>query len=563
MSLSPQEVANELTSSASPTPESVTSHGPTEELDVLIVGAGFSGLYQLHRLRQLGFSVRIYEAAPELGGVWYWNCYPGARCDTHGILYQFSSEDLWKDWDFDELYPSWDRIRAYFHYVDQKLGLSRDIRFNTRVTEAEFDEVERCWVVGTENGPAARARYLILCTGIGSKPHLPDIEGRDDFRGCLYHTAQWPQEGVDLSGKRVGVIGTGATGVQVIQELGPIVSHLTVFQRTPNMALPMRQRQLDVAAKRELKSGLSEKYAKRARTFGGYEYDFYDYAGASSEGYTPDQIQAMYEDYWAKGGFVPWLGNFANIWTDERANTVAYEFWREKVRARIEDPALAEKLAPTAPPHPYGVKRISLEQRYFEVYNQKNVRLVDLRETSIERITAEGVLTSDGLEHKLEVLVLATGFDMVSGGLTAINIKGTSGSSLRDKWRSGISAYLGSATHGFPNMLFLYGPQAPSGLCNGPSCAELQGDEIVELLKFMKDNGRSRLESSEQADRTWRARIDEYVEATLFGLADSWYMAANVPGKARQMINYPLGVPDYLAQWREAKQSGYAGFDIR
>jgi cation diffusion facilitator CzcD-associated flavoprotein CzcO len=541
----------------------LASREQIEELDVLIVGAGFSGLYQLQQLRQLGFSVKIYEAAPELGGVWYWNCYPGARCDTHGPLYQFSSETLWRDWDFDELYPSWDQLRAYFHYVDQKLGLSRDIRFSTRVSEAEFDEAERCWIVGTENGRTARARYLVLCTGIGSKPHLPDIKGRHDFRGSLFHTAQWPQEGVDLSGKRVGVVGTGATGVQVIQEIGPIVSHLTVFQRTPNMALPMRQRKLDAAAKRELKNGLREKYAKRAHTFGGYEYDFYDYAGASSAGYTPEQIRAMYEDYWEKGGFVPWLGNFADIWTDERINTVAYEFWRDKVRERIADPAVAEKLAPTAPPHPYGVKRLSLEQRYFEVYNQKNVLLVDLRETPIERITAEGVLTSDGLEHKLDVLILATGFDMVSGGLTAINIKGTSGLTLRDKWKSGISAYLGSATHGFPNMLFLYGPQAPAGLSNGPSSAELQGDEIVELLKFMKDNGRSRLESSDQADKAWRERIDQYVETTLFGRADSWYMAANVPGKARQMINYPCGVPDYLAQWREAKQAGYVGFDVR
>jgi cation diffusion facilitator CzcD-associated flavoprotein CzcO len=534
-----------------------------EELDVLIVGAGFSGLYQLHKLRQLGLSVRIYEAAPELGGVWYWNCYPGARCDTHGPLYQFSSEDLWKDWDFDELFPAWDQLREYFHYVDRKLGLSRDIRFGTRVSSAEFDEAKRCWIVSTENGRTARARYLVLCTGIGSKPHLPDIKGMHDFRGSLFHTAQWPQEGVDLSGKRVGVIGTGATGVQVIQEIAPIVSHLTVFQRTPNMALPMRQRKLDAAAKRELKNGLAEKYAKRARTFGGYEYDFYDYAGPSSAGFTPERIRKMYEDYWEEGGFVPWLGNFADIWTDERSNTVAYEFWRDKVRKRIADPALAEKLAPTVPPHPYGVKRISLEQRYFEVFNQKNVSLVDLRETPIERITAEGVLTSDGVEHKLEVLVLATGFDMVSGGLTAINIKGPSGLTLRDKWKSGISAYLGSTTHGFPNMLFVYGPQAPAGLSNGPSSSELQGDEIVELLKFMKDNGRSRLESTDQADKAWRQRIDEYVDATLFGRADSWYMAANVPGKVRQMINYPRGMPDYLAQWREAKEAGYAGFDIR
>ena len=352
-----------------------------EELDILIVGAGFSGLYRLQQLRQLGFSVKIYEAAPELGGVWYWNRYPGARCDTHGPLYQFSSETLWKDWDFDELYPSWDQLRAYFHYVDQKLGLSRDIRFSARVSKAEFDEAERCSIVGTESSHTARTRSWSCAPGSDPSP-ICRYQGRRDILGSSSILLSGTEE-VNLSGKRVGVIGTGATGIQVIQEIGPIVSHLTVFQRTPNMALPMRQRTLDAAAKRELKNGLREKYAKRARTFGGYEYDFYDYAGASSAGYTPEQIRAMYGDYWEKGGFVPWLGNFADIWTDERINRVAYDFWRDKVRERITYPAVAEKLAPTVPPHPYGVKRLSLEQRYFEVYNQKNVLLVDLRETPI------------------------------------------------------------------------------------------------------------------------------------------------------------------------------------
>jgi len=548
--------------SPSAVPDSVSGNDSPEMLDVLIVGAGFSGLYQLDRLRELGFSVKIYEAAPALGGVWYWNCYPGARCDTHGPLYQFSREELWKDWDFDELYPAWDKLREYFQYVDGKLNLSRDIRFNTRVCAAEFDEARCRWRVRTESGQTADARYLVLCTGIGSKPHLPAINGLEDFRGGLYHTAQWPQAGIDLTGERVAVIGTGATGVQVIQELGPLVSQLTVFQRTPNMALPMRQRQLDAAAKLKLKEGLAEKYAKRARTFGGYEYDFYDYAGPTAAGYSLEQIHAMYEQYWAEGGFVPWLGNFMEIWTDERLNRVAYDFWRDKVRQRITDPVIAEKLAPFAPPHPYGVKRISLEQRYFEVFNQPNVRLVDLRETPIERITAAGVMTVDGREHAAEVLILATGFDMVSGGLTAIDLKGTDGRQLRDKWKSGISAYLGSMTHGFPNLLFVYGPQAPAGLSNGPSSSELQGEEIVNLLLYLRDSGRTRIESTAQADQAWRDRIDEYAAATLFGRADSWYMAANIPGKTRQMINYPAGMPDYLARWRESKEAGYAGFRL-
>lgn len=534
-----------------------------DDVDVLVIGAGFSGLYQLHQLRQRGFSVKCYEAAPQLGGVWYWNCYPGARCDTHGPLYQFSLDELWQDWDFDELYPSRDKIREYFEYVDRKLGLSTDIRFDTRVRAASFDEATCRWTVEAENGRTAHARFMVMCTGIGSKPFRPAIPGLEDFGGTVYHTAQWPQEGVDLHGLRVGVLGTGATGVQVIQETGPIARHLTVFQRTPNMALPMRQKQLDAAAKRALKQGLREKYAKRARTFGGYEFDFYDYAGESSAGYTPDEVHALYERLWEEGGFVPWLGNFAEIWRDEKANRVAYDFWRDKVRARIRDPRLKEKLAPTEPPHPYGVKRISLEQRYYEVYNQDNVELVDLKETPIEQVTRDGVRTSDGREHVLDVLILATGFDMVTGGLTAIDIRGSQGLSLREKWADGVSAYLGTMTSGFPNMMFVYGPQAPAGLSNGPSSSELHGDEVIGLLEYLRAQGIARIESTADADRRWRTRIDDYTAATLFGRSNSWYMSNNIPGKKAQMINYPLGMPDYLAQWELEKAAGYGGFVVK
>lgn len=281
-----------------------------EQLDVLIVGAGFSGLYQLYRLRELGFKVKIYEAAPALGGVWYWNCYPGARCDTYGPLYQFSIEELWRDWDFDELYPSWDKIRDYFQHVDTRLGLGKDIRYNTRVSAARFDEASCRWQVETESGQRASAQFLVLCTGIGSEPHTPELAGVQDFGGRCLHTARWPQEGVDLEGQRIGVLGTGATGVQVVQESGPLAAHLTVFQRTPNMALPMRQRQLDEAGKRALKVNMAEKYAKRARTRAGYDFDYLDYAGPTAVGYSDEQILAMYEGFWEQGGFIPWLGNF-------------------------------------------------------------------------------------------------------------------------------------------------------------------------------------------------------------------------------------------------------------
>jgi cyclohexanone monooxygenase len=533
--------------------------GEVEELDVLVVGAGFSGLYQLTHLRELGYSVKVYEAAPSLGGIWYWNCYPGARTDTHAPLYQFGFGDLWKDWNFSELYPSWKELRAYFDYVDRKLDLSRDIRFSTWVTEAEFDEERHHWVVRTRDGRTAHARYLVMCTGIGAKPHLPEIKGLEDFAGEVHHPARWPQDGVDLSGKRVGVIGTGATGVQVIQASAAVASHVTVFQRTPCTALPMHQRKLDSEDWAKLKLYAREMYAKRAQMRSGFEYT---HLGQSSAAYPPDELLAIYEDLWAQGGFRLSNGSFRDIVVDKEVNDVVYAFWRDKVRARISDPAVAEKLAPTESLNPWGTKRIPLEQNYYDVFNQDNVELVDLRESPIERVTATGVVTADGVEHELDILVPATGYDSVTGGLTAIDMRGAERQSLRDKWQNGVDAYLGTATHGFPNMVFLYGPLAPSAFANGPSASELQGEEVVGLIRYMQDNGHTRFESSDQADKAWRAEVDEITAKTLLGRADSWYMGANIPGKARQMLNYPGGIPTYLEKWAESKSAGYAGFEI-
>ncbi|MFI2478567.1 flavin-containing monooxygenase [Nocardia xishanensis] len=530
-----------------------------EELDVLIVGGGFAGLYQLHRLRELGFNVRVFEAAPGLGGVWYWNCYPGARTDSAGIAYQFSDEKLWKDWDFSEAYPSGPEMRAYFEHVDQKLDLSRDIQFNTTVRSAEFDEDRRQWEVRTEDGAITRARFLVLCTGIGAKPHLPHIEGLEDFRGKYHHTAAWPQEGVDLTDKRVGVIGTGASGVQMAQSSAAVAAQLTVFQRTPNLALPMQQRVLDDAGKQAIKDTAADVYAMRAQTFGGTEYDF---LGLASLEKTPEELREIYEKQWGLGGLRIWVGGFLDVLQDPKANRVMYDFWRDKVHARINDPAVAEKLAPAEPPHPFGAKRPSLEQNYFDVFNQDNVRLVDLREAPIQRATAKGLRTADGEEHELDVLVLATGFDAITGGLTAIDIRGTGGSLLREKWENGVEAHLGCATQGFPNMVFLGGPLSPAAFCNGPSCAELQGEEIVQMIAYLREKGITRFESTSQADSEWRALVDQIANTTLFPLADSWYMGANVPGKARQLLSFPGGVPVYLQQWSDQKAAGYSAFEL-
>lgn len=528
-----------------------------QELDVLVVGAGFAGLYQLDRLRSLGFSVQVFESGADIGGIWYWNCYPGARVDTWAPIYQYSREDLWRDWEFSELYPGWDEVRRYFHYVDQKLDLSKDIRFNTRVSAARFDEERLQWVVRAEDGTAVRARYLVMCTGFGSKPYLPDIPGLDTFAGRCHHTARWPQEGLDVRGKRVGVVGTGASGVQVIQEVAPDAAHLTVFQRTPNTALPMRQRALDADARRELKQSYPQRFAKRAETFAGFDYDF---LATGALELPDDERRAVFEGLWEQGGFLPWLATFNDVLLDADANATAYAFWRDKVRARIDDPAVADKLAPAQALHPFGVKRPSLEQRYYEVYNQDNVELVDLRSSPIERVTPTGVVTADGREHPLDVLVLATGFDAVTGGLTAVDIHGTTGESFAEVFADGAHTHLGTATAGFPNLLYIYGPQSPSAFCNGPSCAELQGQWVVECLEYLRRNGLSRIEATREAEQAWGEHVAELAAGTLFPIAESWYMGANVPGKRRELLAYPGGLPTYLQKCNEAAEKGYEGF---
>lgn len=536
----------------------MTNATSIEELDVLVVGAGYAGVYQLDKLRKLGHHVHVFESAAGLGGVWYWNCYPGARTDSPGPMYQFGDEELWRDWDFAELYPSWSEVRAYFEYVDSKLNLSKDISFDTEVKAARFDEDLCRWRVealhkSTGATRSVLARHVVLCTGFGSKPYIPAIPGLDTFEGEAYHTARWPQDrSVALASRRIGVIGNGASGVQVVQEAVPVAGHLTLFQRTPNLALPMRQRRHSVQD-----TELGERMATRNGNYAGLDYDFLDHGTFEV---SAEERQATYERLWELGGFRLWLGNFNDTLFDAEANRAFYGFWRDKVRERIQDSDLWEVLAPTEPPHPFGVKRPSLEQSYFEVFNHDNVDVVDLRSNPIERVTPTGVRTADGVEHELDLLVLATGFDAVTGGITAIDIRNAQGESIADSFTEGVHTALGTATAGFPNMLFVYGPQSPSAFCNGPTAAEAQGQWVVEFVDHMQRNDISRVEATAEAEQRWQATIDEMAADALFSQATSWYMGANIPGKKVQLLMYPGGLPAFLAEVNESAAKGYPEF---
>jgi cyclohexanone monooxygenase len=361
-----------------------------------------------------------------------------------------------------------------------------------------------------------------------------------------------------MTGLRVAVIGTGASGVQVIQEAGKVAAQLTVFQRTPNLALPMRQQVLDEASQRAMKAHYPEWFRRRALAGGG----LFDVAAdpRSALAVSAEERRAVFEAAWRKGGFHFWGGTFSDIGTSLDANRLAYDFWREKTRARIQDPAVAEKLAPTEPPHPFGAKRPSLEQGYYEVFNQHNVTLVDVREDPIEEITPAGVRTRSR-HHDVDLLVLATGFDASTGGLAQIDIRGASGGSLQDAWRDGVSTYLGLGIPDFPNLFMLYGPQSPTAFCNGPTCAELQGDWVVDCLSRVRDRGATRIEATTEAAASWTQHMDELASVTLLPLAESWYMGANIPGKRRQLLHH-AGVQEYLAFCRQSAENGYAGFTL-
>jgi len=534
------------------------SHASNEH-EVLIIGAGFSGIYLLLRLRELGFDVHLIDAAPGVGGVWHWNCYPGARVDTHCDIYQYSDPELWGDWNWSERFPGWAEMRAYFEHVDKKRDVSKDISYSTRVTDAAFDEHQKRWHVKTEKGVDYSAQFVLACTGFAAKPFTPQISGQDSFAGQACHSALWPQEGIDFRGKKVGIIGTGASGVQIAQEAAREADRCVVFQRTPNMYLPMGQCHFtedDMGARKRDWPG---RFKRREHTFGGFDFDFME---KSAFDVSDAERDTTYETLWEAGGFNFWLGSYQDVLLDERANETAYQFWRRKVASRIKDPAMAEILAPETAPHPFGVKRPSLEQWFFDIFNYDNVDLVCLKRNPITEIVRNGIKTADAF-YELDVIAYASGFDAVTGSIANMNFSDGNGSTIGQKWANGVRTHLGVATSGYPNLLFSYGPQAPTGFCKGPSSAEYQGDCIIDMLVHMRDKGLTEFDAEPEAEETWRQSILDLTNATLFPKGNSWYMGANIPGKSREMLMYPGGLPRYLEEFRHCRDSGYDGFKMQ
>ena len=531
--------------------------GPGGQFDALIIGAGIAGLYQLYRLRELGLSVRVYESGTGVGGTWYWNRYPGARFDSESYSYGYSfSEELLQEWDWSEHFAPQPETERYLNYVADKFDLRRDIQFSTRVTAATYDDANTCWQVQTDDGRQTRARFLITAIGVLSAPYIPDFAGRDSFEGESFHTAHWPKEGRDFSDKRVAVIGTGATAVQLITEVAKQAGQLTVFQRTANYCAPLRNGPIDPEAQQQIKKSYPEIFQKCRESFGGFIHDF---DARSALELSEEERLARYEELWAQPGFGKWLGNFADIMTNLDANATFTEFVQNKIRERVKDPEVAEKLVPKD--HPFGTKRVPLESGYYEAYNQDNVLLVDLHETPIERITPGGIKTSDA-EYVFDTIIYATGFDAVTGAFNRINIRGGNGQTLKDKWAEGPRTYLGLQSAGFPNLFTLVGPHNGATFCNIPRCIEQNVEWVTDCLRHMGENNYTRIVATTEAEDDWTDHVNEVAADTLLLHTDSWFVGANIPGKKRTFLMYAGGSPAYREKCEDVAAEGYEGFTL-
>lgn len=528
--------------------------------DAVVIGAGVAGLYQTYRLRELGLSVQGLEAGSNVGGTWYWNRYPGARFDSEAYIYQYwFSEDLFKDWSWSERFPAQPEIERWLNYVADRCDLRKNYRFSTAVKSAHYDEAAEAWTVTTNSGDVVKSRYLITCCGMLSAPLERTFPGQEDFEGKIFHTARWPKEPVQFAGKRVGVVGNGATGIQVIQTIAPEVGSLKVFVRTPQYIIPMKNPKYGQAEVQNYKARFSELAKTLPHTFSGFEYDF---ENGNWSDLTSAQRREVIERIWNEGSLRLWLASFAEIFSDEQASEEISEFVREKMRARLKDPRLCDLLIPKH--YGFGTHRVPLETKYLEVYLQDNVELVSVKDNPIARVTPEGIQTTDGQIHALDIIVLATGFDAGSGALTRIDIRGRGGRTLKVEWGKEIRTMMGLQVYGYPNLFTTGAPLAPSAaLCNMTTCLQQQVDWITDCIDHMQRRKMSFIEPTKDGQDAWVTHHDELANQTLVVKTDSWYMGSNVEGKPRRLLSYIGGVGKYRSLCDEAAQADYRGFEMR
>ena len=534
-----------------PQPAGNTTQGL--DFDAIVIGAGISGLYQLYRLRELGLRVRVFETGTGVGGTWYWNRYPGARFDSESYSYAYSfSQELLDEWDWTEHFSPQPQTERYLNYVADKFDLRRDIQFSARVTAAHFDEEETCWRVTLEDGSRHSTRYLVTAVGPLSAPTLPRYEGLDDFRGQSFHTGLWPKEPVDFAGKRVAVIGTGATGVQTIQEVAKTAGHLTVFQRRPNWCKPLQNREIGPEEMQEIRRGYPEMFRRCRET-------------ASCFLHTPDPRRtlevpeaerlAFWEDLYASQGFGFWVGNFSDILTDRAANKACSDFVAGKIRERVTDPEVAELLIPKD--HGFGTRRVPQETFYYETFNRPNVELVSILETPIERITPSGLIVGDR-EFEFDIIIYATGFDAITGSFDRIDIRGAGGESLKEKWRAALETFLGMQVAGFPNMFMVMGPHTALG--NIPRSVEYNVEWITDLIRYMEEHDLSVADARQEAVEDWTRYVIKMGEGLLTNEVDSWMTGINqnVEGKQTRIIaRYSGSAPTYRERCDEVAAGGY------
>ena len=528
-----------------------------ENYDAIIVGAGLAGLYQLYRLRELGLRAQIIEAGDGVGGTWYWNRYPGARCDVQSLSYSYSfSPDLEQEWEWTEKYPTQPEILRYVNHVTDRFDLRRDITFSTRVLSAHYDDATARWTIGTDTGGTLTAQFVIMATGCLSASKLPEIPGLERYRGRTHHTAKWGKDEVRFDGLRVGVIGTGSSGIQSIPIIAEQAADLTVFQRTPNFSMPAGNRPLSADEVAEMKANYRAwREAQRTSGFGIPSEPSTTLAMSVSD----DERNATYQAGWDKGDLVSLIGSYADTLVDPAANETAAEFIRSKIRSIVTDPDVAETLSPRS--FPVGTKRPCLDSGYYATFNRPNVHLVDLRKTPLAEFTETGLRTS-AADYEFDAIVFATGFDAMTGALSAIDIRNGTGVSLSSRWAAGPRTYLGVAMAGFPNLFTITGPGSPSVLSNMVVSIEQHVEWITDLIGYLRANGYAAAEPTAAAEEEWVQHVAAVGSMTLFPKADSWYMGANVPGKPRVFLPYIGGVGAFREKCDQVAADGYEGFDL-